>query len=303
MSSHPLVSIIIPSFNHAGYIREALDSVFHQRYPRLELMLWDDCSSDHTFDLAVEHIKRAGAAKFERVELKQGRYNRGAHETINDAIKSSNGQYISILNSDDAYCPGRISKLVAAMEGADSGLAFSGVSCIDEAGKDVSVDFDCHLPLTAAARVEVNCPTMSFGFLGQQIAISTGNLVFRRSLYDSIGGFIPLRYCHDWDFILQSILFTEPVFVNESLYRYRVHSTNSFKSLGSVGGIETDVALSRYFKKSLHRRSANKLAPTPYNWPGIFEQYLRLAGVYHIWERNNLGFRPDSRTISAADIT
>jgi hypothetical protein len=77
--------------------------------------------------------------------------------------------------------------------------------------------------------------------------VSTGNLVFRRSLLDATGGFAALRVCHDWDFLLAATRATCLRLVPEPLYVYRLHGANTFSGLTLAGRLDGDVVLSRFF--------------------------------------------------------
>ena len=81
------------------------------------------------------------------------------------------------------------------------------------------------------------------------IATSTGNLVFRRSLLSTTGGFAPLAICLDWDFVLAASYVTRFAFVREPLYRYRLHDANTFAGRRIDGIIEGERVLAGFFAK------------------------------------------------------
>jgi hypothetical protein len=114
--------------------------------------------------------------------------------------------------------------------------------------------------------------------------VSTGNLVFSRKLYESIGPFAPLRYCHDWDFLLRALVETEPLFVPLPLYRYRLHSANSFRTLGAEADRETEQVLRRYFDAMRAGGFENEWAPSPEQWPGYFERFMGMHGFWRYWQ-------------------
>jgi glycosyltransferase involved in cell wall biosynthesis len=93
-SSHPLVSIITPSFNQARYVGDTLRSVACQTYPRIEHIVMDGASTDGT----VEILKAAGDTITWRSEP-----DRGQCEALNKAFTLAKGDIIGWLNSDDAY--------------------------------------------------------------------------------------------------------------------------------------------------------------------------------------------------------
>lgn len=108
----PLVSVIIPVFNVAPYLREALDSVVQQTWPHLEIIIVDDGSTDGSGKICDEY--RADA----RVQVIH-QENRGLSAARNAGLDRASGEYISFLDSDDAWRPDFIRKLMGAMENAD----------------------------------------------------------------------------------------------------------------------------------------------------------------------------------------
>ncbi len=112
ISTSPLVSVVLPLYNHQRFVREALDSVFQQTYPRIELIVVDDGSQDES--LAIVH-RRLPHSPYPYHILQQP--NQGAYGAINNGIKASGGKYLAILNSDDLYHPDRIMRMVRALEG------------------------------------------------------------------------------------------------------------------------------------------------------------------------------------------
>ena len=219
----PLVSIVIPSYNHAAYIEACLESVFEQTYRRLELIIIDDGSRDDS----VERIRRA----LQRCPVPhqfEARDNRGAHATINEAIARSRGDYINILNSDDAFAPTRIERMVAAVAQRGLSWGIGDVRLIDAEGADVDLAANplarSLADLLEAARHD---PTLGTAFFRANPAISTGNLFVARTLYDQLGGFRNLRYNHDWDFCLRALWWEEPVRLDGWTYSYRIHGHNT----------------------------------------------------------------------------
>jgi glycosyltransferase involved in cell wall biosynthesis len=283
--SAPLVSVVVPAYNHEPYVAAALDSVAQQGHPALELIVVDDASTDATAD-AIERW-RAGAEasrRFSRIELVRNASNVGAHESLNRGMALVRGEYVSLLNSDDFYAPARIETLVARMQRAGSRFAFSAVMPVDAGGRP-TLDSPLAKRIITAREEIAALPSVSFGFLFRQLAISTGNFLFERTLVDEIGGFAPLRYCHDWDYALKAFLRTEPVFVDEYLYRYRIHESNAHAALDHVAREETQAVLADYYRRCLAGAAANPLAPTPANWPGVFEHYIEFFELEFLWDK------------------
>jgi len=286
VSTRPLVSIVVPAFNHEHLIEECLRSVAAQQWPELELIVVDDVSRDATFARAQRlAIDPAFLAHFQgRVRIERNPENLGAHRTLNRAIALARGDFVGILNSDDRYAPGRIAALAPQLE-AGATLAFSGVRMIDCNGRDITGEEFFASRLSHSQRSIRSLPSIGFALLRANVAISTGNLFFRRTLFDRVGGFRPLLYCHDWDFLLRSLLICEPVFVDQPLYEYRIHQTNSYHGLSRVAVAETEAVLTAYF--SLVQRSSfeNPLAPAPANWPGLFDTMLSALHLRKYWDQ------------------
>ena len=109
MQKAPLVSVIMPTYNHAEFITEAIDSVFRQTYKRVELIIINNHSTDNT-----EKIVNS----FDDERIKYLRFqNRGIiAASRNLGIKNSNGKYIAFLDSDDIWLPEKLEKQVELME-------------------------------------------------------------------------------------------------------------------------------------------------------------------------------------------
>ncbi|MEQ1742220.1 MAG: glycosyltransferase [Candidatus Nitrotoga sp.] len=273
-----LVTVIVPAFNHDKYIVKALDSVYRQTYPNIELIFIDDHSKDGSLLSATEWAGNVDIKKrFSRLRLLKNEVNIGAHASINRGIAEAKGSVVFILNSDDIFAHARIEHLVNAMSQSGSGFAFSKVMPIDDSETKIA---ETDLPALLsesfhfADAVALKYPSLGFGFLEKNLAISTGNLAIHRELFEKIGNFRSLQYVHDWDFALRAILETEPVYVAEPLYGYRIHGTNSFSQLAHVKDIELDAMAAHFCELVKLGKFSSPLAPTPANWPYVFEIFV-----------------------------
>lgn len=104
------VSIIIPVYNVASYIEECIQSVLDQTYPDLEVVLVDDCGTDHSMELAENLIRKSNRSSIFRIE-KHDR-NRGLSAARNTGIKTATGEYLYFVDSDDKISQDCIEKLV-----------------------------------------------------------------------------------------------------------------------------------------------------------------------------------------------
>ena len=238
----PRVSVVVPAYNHERYIEGALASVRAQTLGDLELIVVDDGSTDRTLALARAFVEAAPRAATVIAQA-----NAGAPAAINRGIAAARGEFIAILNSDDAYEPARLERLVRRLQETGALLAFSDVTFIDRDGGLVNEQMPYvqglrgHLARLAAQ------PYPELGIIPVNSAISSGNFVFRRELVERIGGFRALDAVHDWDFLLAASNAGRIAFVPERLYRYRLHDANTF-SRGTLKSLfEIEAAFGRFF--------------------------------------------------------
>jgi glycosyltransferase involved in cell wall biosynthesis len=122
----PLVSIIIPVFNGANYIREAIDSALSQTYRRIEVIVIDDGSTDN---FSTKRICLSYGQKVKYLEKRNG----GVSSALNFGIKSMKGEYFSWLSHDDVYFPEKIEKQVDVLKKMNNrdAVVFSNYVYID----------------------------------------------------------------------------------------------------------------------------------------------------------------------------
>lgn len=123
INNKPLVSVIIPSYNHADYVLNAIDSIVKQTYQNWELILIDDGSTDNTHQILSNH-----SFNDSRIKIILNKQNRRQSYVLNKGIELSNGEYICFLPSDDWYLPDKIEKQVAIFGNLDDsyGVVYSG---------------------------------------------------------------------------------------------------------------------------------------------------------------------------------
>lgn len=284
--SSPKVSVVVPVYNHEQYVRDALYSVLNQTYETVELIVVDDFSADKS-SMAVNKLLQS--KKFRRrfnagVRFHQCKSNVGAHAAINYGISLANGEYIAILNSDDEFDNSRLQKLVESAKTRDMAFGFTKCRFISERGNYLSLSNALAAKFACLQGDIKNYPSISFSLMATQVAISTGNFFFSRDLVEKLGGFRNFEYCHDWDFALRACLEVEPFFLSESLYKYRLHSTNSFRQLDSVATDESCRVLLHFFSQIALDEIQNNKCPSPTNWPGVFEYFICRNGFGSLWE-------------------
>jgi GT2 family glycosyltransferase len=272
----PLVSVVVPSYNHAAYVERALRSVFAQTHRALELIVVDDGSTDASADVIERCLRDAPLpTRFER------RSNEGAAAAINRGIDLASGTYVNLLNSDDAFTPSRVERMVAATAARDTAWGFSGIAIVD--ADDRSID-----PLADRRAFDLLCSvhavplqeTVGFALLAQNVAVSSGNLFFSRALARKVGRFGDFRYNHDWDFCLRALAHAEPVFVPEALYRYRLHGANTIVESAVRAREEAHRICADYLAwATMTEAPENPFAPAVATWGPLFVNALLGGGM------------------------
>lgn len=225
------ISVIAPAYNHERFVEACLRSVAMQACEDMELIVLDDCSKDAT----PEIIRRLLADKAFQSAFSLGvtfirhEKNRGAHSTINEGLSMAKGSFLAVINTDDAFGEKHLPLLLDACEREGSEFAFGGVRVVDEEDRPVTAGYGkAIMKYQDIARMS---PTVSMALTRGNSTISTGNMVFTAALYRRLGGFRNYKYVHDWDFALRAALLTEPVFVPEAIYVYRLHGGNTVSEL------------------------------------------------------------------------
>ncbi|MBR3834611.1 MAG: glycosyltransferase [Lachnospiraceae bacterium] len=223
----PLLSVVIPSYNHEKFIKQAIDSVLNQTYKNLELIVIDDGSKDSSIDIIKSY-------KDDRLTL-VCQENAGAHNAINKGLSMAKGEYLAVLNSDDIFTKDRFEIMIKEMQKKpEVGFACTYIQIIDTEGNKLGLKegWKNMEPWT------VPHPELSFkatddfklNLLMTNFTSTTSNFLFTRDLYEKIGGMRNLRFAHDWDFALRAAEVTECMMIEKPLMEYRVHSSNTISS-------------------------------------------------------------------------
>jgi glycosyltransferase involved in cell wall biosynthesis len=226
--SPPEVSVVIPSYNHARFIARAVDSVLASSFADFELMIIDDGSTDDTLEVLRPYRNHPKV----RVRTQE---NRGAHAALNVGLSLADGELLFVLNSDDAFHPARLQRLVERFrDDPEVVLAASWIEVVDGEDGPLGVKRG-HLnmppwPPPSAGPFLSALGELELTLLEANFISTTSNVAFRRSLLDEAGlDFLPLRYTHDWEFILAACRHGTLALVEEPLVRYRVHDTNTIR--------------------------------------------------------------------------
>ena len=212
----PLVTVVIPSYNHERYIRQSIESVVNQTYGNIQLIVIDDGSSDRS-----PEIIRGMAEEFSFEYIKQK--NIGLPKTLNKAIALAKGKYFVSFGSDDIMFLDRIEKQVVFMEAHPEFKITSGnVIFVNEEGEEAVVQ------KPRATRI------LEFDdiFLNRQPGIQAAGAMVERELFSVHGEYdpdIPLEDIYMWLKLLS--LGHRAYILEDNLAYYRKHSRNTYKNI------------------------------------------------------------------------
>lgn len=214
MSSNPLVSVCIPTYNHGKYIRETIISVLNQDFQNIEIVITDDCSTDDTVDV-VRSIAD------ERIRLFRHGRNMGPSVAANNNIAHANGEFICLLPSDDLFEPNKISRQLREFDRTPNvGAVFSHMRYIDEDGAPLERDTSDMPRLKGPCRE----PALRYFFhKGNCLAAPTA--MIRRDVLHRVGLVDPrLLQTQDFELWIRLCLLFDVSMVDEELVAYRIRS-------------------------------------------------------------------------------
>jgi glycosyltransferase involved in cell wall biosynthesis len=226
MDNSPLVSVIIPAYNAANYIRETIESALSQTYSNIEVLVVDDGSTDTTPEI-VSHFTHQDP----RVSLLQ-QANAGVAAARNLAISQANGEFIAPLDADDIWYPQKLEKQVNCFAQSDQavGLVYTWSIFLDENGRQ--------LPYCQSAQAEGN---VLIRLILSNLPGNSSSPLIRHSCLKEVGGYdccyraLNAQGCEDWDLYLRIAEKYEFRVVQECLVGYRqAISSMSFNHVSMV---------------------------------------------------------------------
>jgi len=267
----PKVSVILTSFNHAKYLREAIDSVLCQTFSDFELIIWDDASSDDSWSII-------GGYHDARIKSFRNDKQRRAVYGINKAIREvAQGDYIAIHHSDDVWEPTKLEKQVDLLESnQQTGAVFTWATLIDEHGNNQNLDhFNRGYDRWRLLR-ELFC--------GEN-HLNHPSVLVRKSCYNDLGLYrYGLAQTGDAEMWSRLLLKYEAAIVEEPLVRHRRFSDGS-----NVSGTANNSAIRTQNEWNVLR--ANFLGCDDYQmFVRIFPEAVQLANLSPFSIERSLAF-------------
>lgn len=232
----PVVSVIIPSYNHERYVGEAIESVLAQSVSDFEIVVVDDGSSDDSVNVVKKFHDN-------RIRL-FSQNNKGAHQALNRGVSLASAPWTAILNSDDRFRSDKLEKHLALHVAHPEWEASAcRVRYIAETGAGAKRDGYLATRYEKYKRVAKDHDSLFVSLLKVNHLITTSSLFMRRETLRAIGGFIPLKYVHDWFMFLTLARRGHFHVIEEELTDYRRHSGNTIVENDERGRIEDNFVI------------------------------------------------------------
>ncbi len=243
----PLISIIIPAYNHEKFIGAAVDSVLGQSVNDFELIVINDGSTDQTGEIVQSYEdKRLSYYSQE---------NQDAYNTINRGLSLAKGKFIAILNSDDLFTSNRLERLLEHQKKTGAECIITDVIPISDSGEEFTdPEFGWNLWHQKNRTFYFECGDIYTAFLKGNFMVTTSNLFMTAGAMNRTGEFCSLRYLHDYDYIFRLMLTCSGkvrYLAEEKLLYYRIHSGNTLGEAAITGREQDQELIRKYMLKCI----------------------------------------------------
>jgi teichuronic acid biosynthesis glycosyltransferase TuaG len=183
---NPLISIIMPAFNSSSHIVETLDSVKKQRYTNWEIIIVNDCSTDHTVSLVNQIAEEVSNP----VKIITNKTNLGVSVSRNVAVDNASGLWLALLDSDDVWLPNHLETLINEVaKDPELNIVYAGcLVFLDDVKNTIS-------------KQEINKDMLNnfnISLYTSQIVINPCSVLINKNSWNRIGGMVPgLHHAED----------------------------------------------------------------------------------------------------------
>lgn len=197
--NEPLISVIIPSYNRAFILTDAINSVLQQTYKNIELLFVDDCSTDNTEEI----VKNITDSRFHYIRLEK---NSGACTARNRGIKEAKGDYIAFNDSDDQWHIDKLEKQLSFLNKNNADIVLCKMECKNNNGEFLHLfpNYTEDKSISYLSLLEYNCTSTQTLFGKTEC--------FKKILFDD-----KLPRLQDWDEVLRLAQFYKIFFQNTVL--------------------------------------------------------------------------------------
>lgn len=223
MLVQPLVSVLVPLYNHDKYIIKCMESILEEDYPNKEIIVIDDGSTDSSLKKLQEWSGKLDTT----IPIKIiHRENKGVTKTLNELISISHGEFICLLSSDDFILPGTIQKCLNYLSSNPSKLAVFA-DCV-VVNKDDEIIYDsCISGVYKGNKKCLENDVLRSYELIFNWCVGGPSFFTNKKIYDVFGGYDTELSVEDWDFYLRILSKEALGFIDISFGAYRFHGENT----------------------------------------------------------------------------
>lgn len=252
----PLISVIIPAYNHEKFIGAAVDSVLSQSITDLELIVINDGSTDQTGEIVQNNTDKRMTYYYQE--------NCDAYNTINRGLGLAKGKYIAILNSDDLFTSNRLERLLKCQEDNKAECIITDVIPISDNGEEFTdPEFGWNIWHQKNRSYYFECGDIYTAFLKGNFMVTTSNLFMTAEAMIKTGEFCSLRYLHDYDYIFRLMLSCPGkvhYLAGEKLLYYRIHPGNTLGEAAITGREQDQELIRKYMLKRIPKEYSTFVA-------------------------------------------
>lgn len=264
-----LISIVLPVYNGAKYLRESIESVIAQTYPNWELLIVDDCSKDETPSIAQEY-----ARKDERIRYYRNEENLRLPRNLNKGFSLTRGDYLTWTSDDNRYRPEALERMHDALTHTSAQFVYCSMDVIDENDNLI----ETYLVNPGSTKRLVGFNTVGACFL------------YTRKAYEAVGDYDhEMILVEDYDYWQRIAMRFETVTIGQVLYDYRRHGgalTSTMRQeqfnrnrekmlLKNIGGFGKLDTLQKYYFYSALYECREKLGDENNPYARQFRRYDR----------------------------
>lgn len=199
-----LISIVLPIYNGAKYMRQSIESVLEQGYTDFELIIVNDCSTDETAEIIEEYRK-----KDDRIKVIENEVNLRLPQSLNIGLSKANGRYLTWTSDDNCYKVNALEDMYSYLtQNLEVGLVYSDMELINK--NDQIIGHTSSLPNDIYV---YNCIGACF--------------LYRRECMEYIGEYNPSRFLvEDYDYWIRISQRYQIGHISKKLYKYRYHENS-----------------------------------------------------------------------------
>jgi teichuronic acid biosynthesis glycosyltransferase TuaG len=264
----PLVSVVMPSYNHARFISQSIDSVLRQDINDFELIIVDDASNDTSQQIIERYAEQES-----RVKAIFHDSNAGIAKTFNDGIEMARGRFIAQLASDDVWVKNKLRRQLAVVEQDENLVVWCEGEVIDLKGQPIGKSF---------SEFHGNVSKKKSGNIFQELLkgnyIFGTTLVYKNTNLGEIRYDESLMYLNDYKFNLDLAREYEFYYIAEPLAKYRLHGRNTLTGSRSEVMKRRQIAKREYasiLEEAIRQYDHEITLETKAN------MYASLAGLYY----------------------